>query len=222
MSKRSTLLGRPVGASGEETRRRIIEATGRCVAEVGYSQATIREIARVAQVTSGTLYHYFPNKAELIKAAVAEMSAVALPRLTDAVDRSDGVLDKLTEIFDECARINRDYPYAAAFDRAIRAESARHLKLGEHSESMLAALRTVIADVLRQGKREGALGPGVDVPGASNAILTMIRGLNEHATMASSREYRSTVRALKALVRGKLFDYDALSGQPVDPLPHTH
>ncbi|MXO40730.1 TetR/AcrR family transcriptional regulator, partial [Mycobacterium kansasii] len=32
-------LGRPVGSSGEETRRRIIVATMRCVAEVGYSQA---------------------------------------------------------------------------------------------------------------------------------------------------------------------------------------
>lgn len=29
-------LGRPVGANGEETRRRILTATMRCVAEVGY------------------------------------------------------------------------------------------------------------------------------------------------------------------------------------------
>ncbi|WP_156781289.1 TetR family transcriptional regulator, partial [Mycobacterium gordonae] len=47
-----TQLGRPVGASGEETRRRIIGATMRCVAQVGYSRATIREIARTANVTS--------------------------------------------------------------------------------------------------------------------------------------------------------------------------
>ena len=32
-----TQLGRPVGASGEETRQRIIVATMRCVANVGYS-----------------------------------------------------------------------------------------------------------------------------------------------------------------------------------------
>ena len=89
MPKTATLLGRPVGASGEETRRRIIDATGRCVAEVGYSQATIREIARMAKVTSGTLYHYFPNKAELIRAAVAEITAVVVPRLVDAVEGSE-------------------------------------------------------------------------------------------------------------------------------------
>lgn len=211
MPKPSSVLGRPVGASGEETRQRIIDAAGRCVAEVGYSQATIREIARMAQVTSATLYHYFPNKAELITAAVADITAVALPKLTDAVRQTDGVLDKLTAILDECESINRDYPYAAAFDRAIRAESARHLNLGEHSETMFGDLRSLIVEVMRQGKREGALGPGLDVQAASNAIITVIRGLNEYAATASSREYRSTVRALKALLCGTMFDYGALT-----------
>ena len=54
-------LGRPAGANAEHTRRRILTAAMRCVAEVGYTQTTIREIARAADMTSGTLYHYFPN-----------------------------------------------------------------------------------------------------------------------------------------------------------------
>ncbi|HEU4363020.1 MAG TPA: helix-turn-helix domain-containing protein, partial [Mycobacterium sp.] len=74
-------LGRPVGASGEETRQRIIAATMRCVAEVGYSRATIREIARTANVTSANLYNYFPSKSELIKATIAARADIALPRL---------------------------------------------------------------------------------------------------------------------------------------------
>jgi AcrR family transcriptional regulator len=209
--KTSTVLGRPVGASSEETRRRIIDATGRCVAEVGYSQATIREIARIAHVTSGTLYHYFPNKSELIKAAVAEMADMVLPRFADAVHRAEGVLDKLTAILDECERINRDYPYAVGFDRAIRGESARHLHLGDNSEVMFSELGGVVVEVMRQGKRDGALGPDVDVHSAANAFLTLIRGLNEYTTMASAREYHSTVRALKTLVRGAMFDYGRLS-----------
>ncbi len=80
-------LGRPVGASGEQTRRRIIAAAMRCVAEKGYSQASIREIAREAQITSGSLYHYFPNKSELLKATVKEIEEIALPRLRAASAR---------------------------------------------------------------------------------------------------------------------------------------
>ncbi|WP_156745422.1 TetR/AcrR family transcriptional regulator, partial [Mycobacterium sp. 1165178.9] len=57
-----TQRGRPVGASGEKTRQRIIVATMRCVAAAGYARATIREIARTANVTSASLYNYFPNR----------------------------------------------------------------------------------------------------------------------------------------------------------------
>ncbi|WP_156766538.1 TetR/AcrR family transcriptional regulator, partial [Mycobacterium sp. E2327] len=65
MNAARSQLGRPVGASGERTRARIITAAMRCVGEVGYSQATIREIAKAADMTSASLYHYFPNKSEL-------------------------------------------------------------------------------------------------------------------------------------------------------------
>src|SRR5690606_893650 len=94
----STQLGRPVGARSDETRRRILTAAMRCVAEVGYSGATIREIARTAEITSGTLYHYFPNKGELVRAAFADIAEVALPRLAAAAERVDGVLDKLMAV----------------------------------------------------------------------------------------------------------------------------
>ena len=81
-----TQLGRPVGASGEETRQRIIVATMRSVAQVGYSRTTIREIARLANVTSASLYNYFPNKSELIKATIAARAEAAMPRLRRAAE----------------------------------------------------------------------------------------------------------------------------------------
>ncbi|WP_156766738.1 TetR/AcrR family transcriptional regulator, partial [Mycobacterium sp. E2327] len=56
MNAARSQLGRPVGASGERTRARIITAAMRCVGEVGYSQATIREIAKAADMTSASLY----------------------------------------------------------------------------------------------------------------------------------------------------------------------
>ncbi|HWS94211.1 MAG TPA: helix-turn-helix domain-containing protein, partial [Mycobacterium sp.] len=111
-------LGRPVGANGEQTRARIIAAAMRCVAELGYSQATIREIARAAEMTSGSLYHYFPNKSELLKATVREIEEIAFPRLRAAAARTDDVVGRLEAVLDESDRLMRDYPYLAAFDRA--------------------------------------------------------------------------------------------------------
>jgi AcrR family transcriptional regulator len=204
------LLGRPVGANSDETRQRILEATMRCVAEMGYSRATVREIARVAQMTSGSLYHYFPNKAELVAAVLAEFVDVALPRLVEAANRPGSVLDRLTGVLDEGDRLMHDYPFVPAFHRAIRVESAQHLHLAEKIESTLATLRNAIADIIAQGEHEGALGPDVDVESASNAIFSLVRGLTEHAATVPD-DYHATSRALKQLIRGTLFDYNKLS-----------
>jgi AcrR family transcriptional regulator len=182
-----------------------------CVAEVGYARVTIREIARAAQMTSGSLYHYFPNKAELIDSTVAEMADVALPRIVKSAQRAEGVLDKLMAILDECEHIHRDYPYAAAFDRAIRSKNLTDLGLDQRRESSFTELRDLIVDIVEQGRRAGALATDIDVDSAANAIFTIIRGLNEYTTAASPEEYHGTVQALKALVRGALFDYRKLS-----------
>ena len=126
-------LGRPVGASGEETRQRIIVATMRCVAKSGYARATIREIARTAHVTSASLYNYFPNKSELIKAAIAARTDVALPRLRQAAARPGGVIDRIEAVLDESGRLMREYPDIAAFEWVIRAESVIALAAGRRA-----------------------------------------------------------------------------------------
>ncbi|WP_155763760.1 TetR/AcrR family transcriptional regulator, partial [Mycobacterium asiaticum] len=114
-------LGRPVGAVGEQTRQRIIAATMKCVAAVGYSRATIREIARMADVTSASLYNYFPNKSELLNAAIATRNDAAMPRLRRAAKGPGDIVGRIQAVLDECGQLLREYPDLAAFEWAIRA-----------------------------------------------------------------------------------------------------
>lgn len=198
-------LGRPVGANGDDTRRRIIEATMRCVAEVGYAGATIREIAKTAQMTSGSLYHYFSNKTDLVKATFDEVAEMSMPRIAAAAARDDNYRDRLMAVLDECDQMMREYPLIAAFDRAIRAESTQHLNLAHDADTIFSTLRDVLVDIIEQARREGALNPAVDVDSASAAIFVVLRGLTAYAATAPPGEYHAAVTALKELVSGNLF-----------------
>jgi AcrR family transcriptional regulator len=80
-------MGRRQGPS-EERRAAILEAAEEVFTEHGYSGASIREIARRAEVSSALLYWFFPNKAKLF-------AAVILARV-EAV----GVLDFPPDIFE--------------------------------------------------------------------------------------------------------------------------
>lgn len=201
----SSQLGRPVGARSEETRRRILAATMRCVAEVGYSRATIREIARMAGITSGSLYHYFPNKAEIVKAAFTEIAEVSLPRLSAAAGCTDGVVNRILAVLDEGGQLLRENPHAVAFDRALRVESAEHLHLNRDSDMVYTGLRTVIRDIIEQSRQEGDLNADADVDGTTDAIFAVFQGLSHHAATASPEQYRATSRALGLLLQGSLF-----------------
>ena len=120
-------LGRPVGANGEQTRARIIAAAMRCVAEMGYSRTTIREIARAADMTSGSLYHYFPNKSELLDADRRGHRARSRCLGCGPPPRRPMTWSIASRrCWTSSSRLMREYPYLAAFDRAIRAESNEH------------------------------------------------------------------------------------------------
>lgn len=198
-------LGRPAGASGEETRHRILSAAMRCVAEVGYSKASIREIAKGAEVTSASLYHYFPTKAELLKATVAMIEEIALPRLHSAGRCGGDAVDRLDAVLDESDRLMREYPYLAAFERAIRAESAAFLRRGHARGVEFEALRDIIAEIVDDAQRQGALGAGIDVQGAVDAVYALARGLTEQAAILPPQAYHRVLRSAKQLIRGTLF-----------------
>jgi AcrR family transcriptional regulator len=198
-------LGRPVGASGAETRQRIIVATMRCVAEAGYSKATIREIARMANVTSASLYNYFPNKSELIKATIAARADAAMPRLRQAAEGPGDVIDRLDAVLDECGRLMREYPDLAAFEFAIRAENVIPLDGGQAESGGFEAFREIIEGVVDDAYRRGELGGHPDPRATVAAIYALIYGLTELAATLPLEDYQAALSSAKVLLRGMLF-----------------
>ena len=174
-----------------------------CVAERGYSRATIREIARTADITSGSLYHYFPNKAEIVKAAYLEVSEATMPQLAAAAEQAEGVVDKLVAVIDEGSRIIQDYPYAIPFDRSIRSPGVDDAALPQISESIFATLSHIVEGVIQQAHRNGELNPTVTAAGATNAVFAVLRGLYDSG-LSSPKEFHETVQAIRLLMRGSL------------------
>ncbi|WP_281182368.1 TetR/AcrR family transcriptional regulator [Nocardia miyunensis] len=59
-------VGRPTGADGEQTRRRIRTAAMNHMADVGYANATMKAIAEQAHLTSAGIYHHFRSEEALL------------------------------------------------------------------------------------------------------------------------------------------------------------
>jgi len=66
----------------DERQRQIIEAGAALFAEHAFEEISMREVAEAAGVSKGLLYHYFPNKIQLFKAAIQD-AAVELSRAVE-------------------------------------------------------------------------------------------------------------------------------------------
>lgn len=85
--------GRPRGANRDDTKARILAAAAAEFGEHGYEGASIRSIARRAEVDPSLVHHYFDDKAAL----VAEV--VAVPLRPDRIVQGaiEGPIDELGE-----------------------------------------------------------------------------------------------------------------------------
>ena len=180
----------------------------RCVAEKGYSKATIRSIAGMAGMTSASLYNYFPNRSALMEAAVAARADIALPRLHGAAQRSGATIDRIEAVLDESGKLMHEYPDLAAFEWAIRAEGAS-LKPAETAEVQFLELRQIIEGIVDDGFRRGELSEDADAQATVEVLYALLYGLTELAASASPRTYHTTLEASKRLIRGTLFGQQA-------------
>lgn len=84
--------------NSDERRRQLVDAGAALFAEHTYEEISMRQVAQAAGVSKPLLYHYFPSKIELFKAAVAE-KAEELGRLLEPVGEKNA-LEQLTASLD--------------------------------------------------------------------------------------------------------------------------
>jgi AcrR family transcriptional regulator len=82
----------------DERRRQLIDAGAALFAQHAYEEISMREVAQAAGVSKPLLYHYFPSKIELFKAAVAE-KALELGQLIEPTGQGTP-LEQLTRGLD--------------------------------------------------------------------------------------------------------------------------
>ena len=93
------------------TRRRLVEAAERVIRAKGLGRATTKEIAREAGLAEGTLYLYFADKLDLIRAVQEQL----LPAFVDLLRRlpdkagSRTVAANLTEVAEQGLALYRDF-----------------------------------------------------------------------------------------------------------------
>lgn len=136
------------------TRSRILEAAEQRFATFGYRRTGIAEIARDAGVAAGTLYRYFENKEEIFRAVMRALTETWIARARAAVAPPGTAMERLTRLGEASVAFNQENALMNSLYRRD-GEIIFAPLLEELHEELLQQNVAMIADVIRDGIREG-------------------------------------------------------------------
>ena len=138
------------------TRKRILAAAEQRFAAFGYRRTGIAEIARDAGVAPGTLYRYFENKEEIFRAVMREGLACWLDTARRVLAQPGTAIERLGRLAQVSIDFNRENSLVNSVYRRD-GEIIFAPLLEELHEHLITQNVAMIADVIRDGIREGAL-----------------------------------------------------------------
>ena len=158
-----------------KARERILETAERIfILEGSYQKTTIREIARRADVSVGSVYLHFPTKADILAALTAEHTITIKNRMIAAIPSKGSGREKLDALLGFMADLRQDKSFdlygrfaALQFDHSI------DQVLRGTIQRELAGFYDLVADVLRACESDGLLRAGFDVRLASITFMTV-------------------------------------------------
>jgi len=161
------------GHAREAKRERILDAAVVEIARRGYYRTTVSHIARRAGVADGTIYLYFKNKEDLLVSVfdramrrfIAEARGIVEDDAPDAV----GKLRRLVTL--HLTLLSADRDVAVVFQVEFR--HTLHV-LEVLSRGGIRDYLALIAQVVEQGKAEGAFRSGVDPLLAAKAVFGVL------------------------------------------------
>jgi TetR/AcrR family transcriptional regulator, transcriptional repressor for nem operon len=168
--------GRPrLTRKGERTRARIVEAAARLIYERGVAATTLDDVKSAAEVSGSQMYHYFPDKDDLVQAVISYQAGI----ITGNQEQADlGTAEGL--------RAWRDMVIAHAKDSSGRGGCPLGSLAGQLAETdpqaraqLAAGFRqwsAAISNGLQSLHAAGDLRPGTDPDDLAVTLLAALQG----------------------------------------------
>lgn len=169
--------GRPALDDGvlHERKRLILDRTLGLVAERGTSNVRLKDVATSAEVSVGTLQHYFDSRDQLIREAFTQHAYGVIDRVVGAHSPAAAPWEALRSMFAN-VYAGADLAQRCALWVEFVAASRHDDRLRELMAEFWNAWSAPIRDAVRRGVDDGSFAPVTDVDSVVATILAIIDG----------------------------------------------
>jgi AcrR family transcriptional regulator len=161
--------------SKEDVKQEIIKKSREVISKMGWRKSSTEEIAKTMNKTKSSLYHYFDNREELIRAVVHYEGEQIRLALAEAVSNEKNPQDKLMIYF--TTRIKKIYKlwdfYKGVIEEYFLRYSFIMMALGDYMRYE----QQFIEEILNEGNRRGIFAIP-DVTLTSRSLIRMVMGFD--------------------------------------------
>jgi TetR/AcrR family transcriptional regulator, transcriptional repressor of aconitase len=181
-------------------REQILAAASRVFRRNGFHATSMHDLFAEAQLSSGAVYRYFRSKDEMVL-AIAEDSIRAVIALMGSVggDRGGRSVGEALAAATTLVREKDEKNGLAGLGIQVWGEALRNPELRESFTGMLAAIKSEIAETVRQDQAAGRLPAGVPPEDLAGVLMSILAGFILQLAMFGPEETVGFPDALRAL-----------------------
>lgn len=194
-------------------REEIAEATWRVIHSSGISGVSIRTVAAEAGLSTGSIRHVFPSRADLITHAMELVGLRAWDRISRHFEEADPRA-RATRVIHELLPLDPERRIEMEANIALIAEAPASDQVREARDASYAAVRFACRRVVENLRGAAPAPPGTDLDKDASALHALVDGLALHLLINPDPKFREN--ALRALEEA----LDALCEHPLPTPEH--
>ncbi len=187
---------------GARTRARIVEEAAALIHERGVAATTLEDVKVAAEVSGSQMYHYFPDKNELVQAVIDYQADAIVNNQGRLLRSANGVEAWRKMVITEAKRTKAKggCPLGSLGGQLAECDPEARVLIAAGFDQWAAA----IGDGLRSLRADGKLPSGIDPDDLATTLLATLQGgLLLAQVQRSTRPFETAVNTLLALAVGR-------------------
>lgn len=168
-----------MSTKGEATRDRILASAVNLFHTNGFSNTSLDDIIRAAQVTKGSFYFYFKSKEELGRDVIARgMSHYIDGFIKSRLDEPGHPIDRIARVLsDSVANMEKNGCRGGCLFANLAAElSDTHPEFGHQLSAVFNRWTALVEQTLRAGQESGQVSPAINPAELATFVVATIEG----------------------------------------------
>ncbi|GAA2788646.1 TetR/AcrR family transcriptional regulator [Saccharopolyspora taberi] len=183
----------------EAKRRHILAAAAHCFSRKGFERTTTAEICRTAGISSGSLFHYFPNKKAIFRAIFEQDARDNEARIAEVRDSADPVAAVL-ELVEHMTRPLLDDPGAAGLVNEVIAQAPRDPELAEQLGRNDFQVRQGLVELLERAVADGRIDAELDLWQTTGWISALVDSVYARLSMEPDLDPHRELATVKLIL----------------------